>query len=643
MVEHVLNVSWVRVISEDMLLIRAAITLAIESLLYLHHFSVSSYISFVAMDIAASVYREANVDVPPRPDIYIDEEAELKNQKPCPFTKPRLLECVAEGVEDESSLQPASAEESLRRKKHESYDLSGSVFLVTQNGKTLNLPVASDSEHDPLNWSRWKFAGAFLALVWFSSFSATSTQAAALMMPGIARDLGQVKNGPWTMETLVTAPTLFMGIGAFFWVPLSLALGRRPAFLLATSMNFAATLAAAYSGTFNELLGCICLMGFSEGFGLSVTTLMVIDMTYIHQRMHAIACLWALNGFFAPGFSAVVPSLSGHGLDWRAFYRTWSLLAGIAVVLAYLLGRESYFKRPTVAFNGLILLQTATEKLTVHEDQDKDSELYRDLPEFPFDNPDKQTILQRIGLARSVFASFKSSGRCVLQIMFCIANPLLFWVFIAASFNFAGMMFIGATFPRILSAPPYLLSPYIITNVNLASACGSFLSYVFGGCVTANCLKRLAKRNNGVREAEHYLICFIPAVITGGLSTLIYGLAVNHTWNIAAYYLAYGLNGFSWISISVGIILWVTEAFPRWAAPAIAAVNGGCYLLSFSMSFALVPWIERYGYLTVGIHLMVLQLVGGLIAVPIAFWGKNARQVIHGRWANERSGALRPL
>jgi hypothetical protein len=39
----------------------------------------------------------------------------------------------------------------------------------------------------------------------------------------------------------------------------------------------------------------------------------------------------------------------------------------------------------------------------------------------------------------------------------------------------------------------------------------------------------------------------------------------------------------------------------------------------------------------------VLQIVSGLVAVPIAFWGKSARQAIHGRWADERGGALRPL
>jgi MFS family permease len=234
-------------------------------------------------------------------------------------------------------------------------------------------------------------------------------------------------------------------------------------------------------------------------------------------------------------------------------------------------------------------------------------------------------------------------GRCYLQILFCAVNPLVIWVIIATSFNFAGMMFIGATFATILSAPPYQLSSTEIPTVNVASGAGGLLGYCIAGYAFSKVLNRLSKRNGGVREAEHYLVGYIVPVLTGCTSTLLYGLAVHYKWHFIMYHVAYGLNGLSWVTLAIGNTLWVTEAFPRWAAPALTVVSGGCYFVSFSMTFALNPWIASHGHLLVGIELTVLQFVGGLIAVPIAFWGKSARQKIHGRWANERSGALRPL
>lgn len=369
---------------------------------------------------------------------------------------------------------------------------------------------------------------------------------------------------------------------------------------------------------------------------------MVIDMTFIDQRPKAISALWSVAGFVGTGSVSLVPFLSDHGDDWRLFYRWWTIPMAISFLLVFFLYPETYFKRPTVTFDGLILLQSATEKLTIYEDREADSDLYKDLPGYPFDD-EVGRLHSWFTFARSPFASWKAMGRCYLQIVFCALNPLIFWVLIASSFNFAGMMFIGATYAPILSSPPYNLPSWLIIQVNNSSATGGLLAFPFAGGFICKVLARLSKRNRGVREAEHYLVAYIFPVITGGLSTLLYGLAVNHHWHFATYYLAYGLNGFSWVSLSIANTLWVTEAFPRWAAPAVVVVGGGCYLMSFIMSFALVPWTAAHGHLLVGIELTALQVVGGLIAVPIAFWGKNARQRIYGRWANERSGALRPL
>jgi len=371
---------------------------------------------------------------------------------------------------------------------------------------------------------------------------------------------------------------------------------------------------------------------------------MMIDMTFIHQRPKAVALLWSLAGFAGTSSLAVTPYLSNHGYDWRKYYHFWSILMAISFVVVFLLFPETYFKRPTVAFDGLILLQSATEKLTVYKDNEAESDIYRDLPEPPTgQRTGFNGLRDRLGLCRSPFASWTAVGHCYYQMAFCVVNPLIFWVFIASSVNFAGMLFIGATYAQILRSPPYSLPSWLIMNVNICSGVGALFAYPFSGILVGKILNRLARRNRGVREAEHFLVGYILPVITGALSTFLYGFAVQRKLHFAFYYLAYGLNGFSWTTLSISNTMWVTEAFPRWAAPAISVLAGGCYILSFTMSFATVPWVEAHGYKLVGIELAVLQIVAGLVAVPIAFKGKNARQAINGKWAHERAGALRPL
>jgi MFS family permease len=74
------------------------------------------------------------------------------------------------------------------------------------------------------------------------------------------------------METVVTTPTLFMAIGAFLWIPLSIGMGRRPVFLLASFVLLAATLGAGYTQNFQQLLVCVCFFGLGEGFALTAVS-----------------------------------------------------------------------------------------------------------------------------------------------------------------------------------------------------------------------------------------------------------------------------------------------------------------------------------------------------------------------------------
>ncbi|KAL7776168.1 hypothetical protein CFE70_006581 [Pyrenophora teres f. teres 0-1] len=514
--------------------------------------------------------------------------------------------------------------------KRESYDLTGSTFLITNDGKTLKLPIPSESKADPLNWSKWKTTGAIFSIALYSVICLTAAQATTVLLEA------------WLIKALVTGPTLAMGMGCLLWVPLSIGMGRRPTLLIATAVVILATLWAGEAKSFRQLVAAVCFIGLGEGLSLSLVFLMIIDLTYINQRSTAVATMWCVAGGFGTSGVALVPVITNHSGHWREFYHVWLIPLCISFLVSFFLYPETYFKRPTVAFDGLILMQSATEKLTVYQDTEEDSSLYRDLPEPP-PRTGFAGFRDRIGIARSPFACWRAMGRCYIQMAYCAMSPLIFWVFVASGFNSASMMFIGATYPRVLLAEPYSISPELIGTVNVASGFGALLALPVCTFVTGRGITRLSKRNHGVQEAEHYLIAYILPVLFGGLSSLLYGLVVGLHWSPVGIYFAYGMNGFAFVTLMTANTLWVTEAFPRWAAPALAVVGGGLFTESFALSFVIVPWINAHGFMWVGIELMLFQFVGGLIAMPVAFWGKSARQAIAGRWADDRSGALRPL
>lgn len=126
-----------------------------------------------------------------------------------PIIEPRLVSVTPASTQDEERtprLQAASSplDNSDHRKhqksnsdidqvKRESFNLTGSTYLITDAGKTLKLPIPSDSASDPLNWSRWKTARAILAISVYSIVCLTAAQAPAVILEEIQND-AQVYN-----------------------------------------------------------------------------------------------------------------------------------------------------------------------------------------------------------------------------------------------------------------------------------------------------------------------------------------------------------------------------------------------------------------------------------------------------------------
>lgn len=74
---------------------------------------------------------------------------------------------------------------------------------------------------------------------------------------------------PLTIDTLIGSPTLMMGLGFFFWIPMSVAFGRRPLIILSAVMMSVGSLWAGFTNNYHQLLGAICLMGLAGGATLS--------------------------------------------------------------------------------------------------------------------------------------------------------------------------------------------------------------------------------------------------------------------------------------------------------------------------------------------------------------------------------------
>lgn len=69
-------------------------------------------------------------------------------------------------------------------------DLTGSVFLISSEGKILNLPIPARSPHDPLNWPAKKRVVSFVVLMVFSTVPLVTVLGPSIMFEVLAREFG---------------------------------------------------------------------------------------------------------------------------------------------------------------------------------------------------------------------------------------------------------------------------------------------------------------------------------------------------------------------------------------------------------------------------------------------------------------------
>jgi hypothetical protein len=313
----------------------------------------------------------------------------------------------------------------------------------------------------------------------------------------------------------------------------------------------------------------------------------------------------------------------------------------VALILVILFVPETYFLRPPVALDGRVLVQSASEKIQVYSGWDEVEGIRNEKP-LP-DIPASWSFWSHLKVARAPGTNWSSMVATYGQMLLCILNPLTFWVSLLTGVVLSGVIFLNLTQPMGLVRA---LGAKQVDTINImlgvSGVVGSLLAFPATGPLASWFTRYHTLRNGGIRHAEVYLAIFSIPVITGLLSVILNGLAIIHGWSESWIYVTSAISIISYLTGNVAFNLWITEAFPRWAAAALAVQLFVGNMFGFGIGTAVTPWVQDNHILEPTILIASLLLVMGAMAVPAAFWGKNVRQYIQGRWSDSERTALRP-
>ncbi|KAH7141102.1 major facilitator superfamily domain-containing protein [Dactylonectria macrodidyma] len=520
-------------------------------------------------------------------------------------------------------------------------DISGSVFFISSSGRVLQLPIPSNSARDPLRWSRKKRWGAFMALQFYSVVSSFELITPGFLAQAMNHEFDPETIKPFSVGSLSSAMTLFTGLGYLLSIPISTSVGRRPVFLAAAAISTISTLWAGISGDFVQLLIAISLQAIAVGSAISMCQLIILDATFIHERPLALSIYWCIGGAIVKLFLIVLPFTADLQTQWRPVYDVWFGMCLISFVLILLFVPESFFLRPPVALDGRILVQSGTETVQIYEDWSEISTQGNEKP-LP-DVPSTNTIGNRLKVKQAPGTTWRSLPAAYMQMLLCLCNPLILWVALLSSSILTGVIFLNLTQPAILRSPPWNQDPEMVSiYLGVSGILGSLLALPATGPLITWSTRYFALRSNGTRHAEVYLPGFIPSIVSASSSLLLFYLTIKYEWPALLHYTASALSIFSYASGNVAEVLWMTEAFPNLAAAALALFMFFANMVSFGTGIVLLEAIKNQCITPPSLIVMGIIVGLGAVAVPVSFWGKAARQYIHGRWDATGKTALRP-
>ncbi|KAM5353720.1 hypothetical protein ACJ41O_000370 [Fusarium nematophilum] len=518
----------------------------------------------------------------------------------------------------------------------EDAEARGGVLLYDQDGHARKLPVPSSDPNDPLNFGVWRQRLIIGAVCVYGIAGFGVIQTTPLFFGNLIAEYKMQTQGEFNPEHIVhlaSYPSLCMGMGNFFFVPLSMALGRRLAFILSNVTLLASVIWAAKSQTFESHLGARCLQGLTAGVADCLLPIIVLDLSFLDRRSARLIAYWTLTAVGSSLLLIPVPFIVDHaGGDWRVSYWFWAAWAALSLILVVAAVPETLFLRRAAAVMGRI---HATDAYGTHRtfdtaeaarnagfeiDEDDNTEASSERP-FSYTRQ-----LAPITVQSSPVQRFLSAYRDMLM---CILVPGTLWALLLNSMVFGGLVVLSLTYAQRLEMPPWHFSPSTVGTVQAGAAIGGLFGLAYGE-MTEPISRFLTRRNGGIREPEHVLPNFVLPSIVAFLGMIVYGIVAaepdKYSW--VGIHAAFALFYFGFCAISAVTGVWLGELLPHMSGPAIVLVCGGRNAVSFGYSHSFNSWIASMGirdtYVLFGGVLFAL----GSLSVPLYFVNGRIRKAM---------------
>lgn len=553
-------------------------------------------------------------------------------------------------------------------------DELGNRVRLKKDPKNPNIilnPQPTDSPNDPLNWNKWRKFWNLMVLAFITGFTAATSNDA-----GATQDDLNDKYGISYDSMNTGAGVLFIGIGwgAFFLTPFAYLYGRKLTYFICILLGLLGSVWFALLSSTSDTIWNQLFVGISESCAEAQVQLSLSDMYFQHQ-LGSVLTVYILatsvGTYLGPLIADFITQYCGfRWVGWVAVF----ISGGLLLVIVFAMDESVYTRITPATFlnaitsitdeksnqvveeNEVVSKNSNREKLSINDSTQRDQlfllksndglanqaslAVIREemlLGNLEGDEYQDHSIneplkpywkrVQMITLSPNLKGTgFKQYVKQLLMLTRVFIFPPVIYSGLVWGMQDALLTFYLTVEDDYYYDAPYNYGDTAVALMNIPCLIGAVIGCVYAGTVSDWFSIWLAKRNNGIQEAEYRLWFLLIPAFLAPVGLILFAVGTDEQWHWFPTYFGLALVGLGFGSSGDVSMSYLMDAYPDMVIEMMCGVAVINNMIGCIFTFACSPWLDAMGITHTFIILAVLEFVIMIASLPLIYYGKRIRK-----------------